>query len=357
MRLAKIHMAAPDKKALAAPENGAHTSSLFPVIVSASRSTDIPAFYCDWLFERLEKGHSIWINPFNGKKYHIGYAKTKFIVFWSKNPAPLLKYLDYLDRRDIGCYIHFTLNDYEGERLEPNLPGLDERITTFRTLVKRLGKGAVIWRFDPLVLTDTLNMDSLLAKIRNIGTQLHDDTEKLVFSFVDVMSYRKVRSNLARKRIAHLEWSQDLRCEFALRLVELNKAEGWGLKLASCGEIARLAGIEPNRCIDPSLILRFARAPEVWEFFGAKPCADHRLISPISANAPDSGYGPLPSIRKNNRDRGQRKACACARSKDIGQYATCPHLCEYCYANANREIVLRNYQLHKRNPHAGLITG
>ena len=86
-----------------------------PIIVSASRSTDIPAFYADWFFDRLKKGYSAWTNPFNGVKSYVSYDKTRFIVFWSKNPRPLLPYLDYLKERNIRCYIQYTLNDYEKE--------------------------------------------------------------------------------------------------------------------------------------------------------------------------------------------------------------------------------------------------
>ena len=124
------------------PQNGAMAELLLsrlpsevePDIISASRSTDIPAFYADWFFHRLETGYSVWNNPFNGKKSYISYRNTRFIVFWSKNPKPLLPYLPILKERGIGCYIQFTLNDYEEDGLETGVPPLTERIETFRTL-------------------------------------------------------------------------------------------------------------------------------------------------------------------------------------------------------------------------------
>lgn len=87
-----------------------------PVIISASRSTDIPAFYADWFFHRLKVGYSAWTNPFNGVKSFISYEKCRFIVFWSKNPKPLLEQLDYLEERHINCYIQYTLNDYQQKK-------------------------------------------------------------------------------------------------------------------------------------------------------------------------------------------------------------------------------------------------
>ena len=176
-----------------------------PIIVSASRSTDIPAFYADWFFNRLEKGYSAWTNPFNGVKSYVSYQNTSFIVFWSKNPRPLLYHLDYLKERNIGCYIQYTLNDYENEGLERGVPKLSERIDTFKQLVDKLGKGRVIWRFDPLILTDAISTDTLLSKIEHIGNQLQGCTEKLVFSYADILSYRKVKANLEKSHIPYHE--------------------------------------------------------------------------------------------------------------------------------------------------------
>ena len=99
-------------------DSGLTTEAQSPIIVSASRSTDIPAFYADWFFERLQIGYSAWTNPFNGVKSYVSYSDTRFIVFWSKNPKPLLKYLDILDQKQIGCYVQYTLNDYVQERLD-----------------------------------------------------------------------------------------------------------------------------------------------------------------------------------------------------------------------------------------------
>lgn len=137
-----------------------------PEIVSASRSTDIPAFYADWFFHRLKIGYSAWINPFNGVKSFVSYKNTRFIVFWSKNPHPLLKHLDYLKERNIGCYIQYSLNDYEDEKLELKVPPIQFRIDTFKQLVDKLGVGRVIWCFDPLVLTDDISIDKLLSSPR-----------------------------------------------------------------------------------------------------------------------------------------------------------------------------------------------
>ena len=346
-------MATPKDKYPIITDSGDEAIAAAPVIVSASRSTDIPAFYSDWFFHRLNKGYSAWINVFNGKKYYISYHKTRFIVFWSKNPFPLLRHIDFLRKRQTGCYIHFTLNDYEKEGLEKRVPKLEKRIETFKTLVDVLGKGSVIWRFDPLILTDSITPEILLERIGNIGNLIHDYCEKLVFSFADILQYAKVKRNLEKNNILYKDWTIDQMTGFCQKLVELNR--GWNLKLASCGEAHEFTGIEHNRCIDDKLILRLSKNPAVWDFLEAKQCPGPDLFGNLPKNAIKLDDGSYAIVEKNNRDNGQRSACCCAKSKDIGQYNTCPHLCEYCYANNGKKSVSANHARHLRNPCCDLI--
>lgn len=240
--------------------NGQTMKAQAPVIVSASRSTDIPAFYADWFFDRLEKGYSAWTNPFNGVKSYISYANTRFIVFWSKNPRPLLPYLHILKERDIKCYIQYTLNDYELEKLE-KVPPLEYRIETFKQLVEKLGKGSVVWRFDPMILTDDISVDSLLQKVQNIGDQLKGYTEKLVFSYADIAMYKKVKHNLDVNGIHYHEWEAEQMEEFAEKLSVMNQERGWHYQLATCGEKIDISkyGIQHNRCVDGDLIREVPR--------------------------------------------------------------------------------------------------
>lgn len=347
-------------------DNGEMAKATFPVVVSASRSTDIPAFYADWFFHRLEKGYSAWTNPFNGVKSYVGYADTKFIIFWSKNPRPLLKYLDILIDKGISCYIQYTLNDYQEDGLEKGVRPLAERIDTFKQLVNKLGKGAVIWRFDPLILTDKIDIEKLLTKIENIGAQLRDYTEKLVFSFADIESYKKVRNNLQKSHINYIDWSKEQMTDFATRLVELNKVRGWNFQLATCGEVADLDGIEHNHCVDDRLMVRFGyKSSELLKFLGAEKIqssfTDNLFADLEPVQVPDNAIhlknGELVVINKDNKDKGQRVACGCMKSKDIGEYNTCPHLCEYCYANSSKEVAVRNWHQHKVNPFQDTITG
>ena len=189
-------------------ESGETVRAQAPVIVSASRATDIPAFYADWFFDRLEKGYSVWTNPFNGAKSYVSYARTRLVVFWSKNPRPLLPHLEKLREKGIRCYLHYTLNDYEAEGLERGIPPLDERIGTFLRLSELLGKELVIWRFDPLIRTDRIGVEELLRKAERIGDRLRGHTRKLVFSFADIRTYRSVQGNLLRNDIRWHEFDE-----------------------------------------------------------------------------------------------------------------------------------------------------
>lgn len=343
-------------------DNGEQVQGQAPVIVSASRSTDIPAFYCDWFFDRLQKGYSAWTNPFNGVKSYISYAKTRFIVFWSKNPEPLLQYIDILKEKNIKCYIQYTLNDYENEHLEKGVPALNKRIETFKSLVEMLGKGSVVWRFDPLILTDTIDETLLLKKIENIGDKLLGYTDKLVFSFADISSYRKVKSNLEHNNVNYKEWTPQQMNDFAEKLSELNKRK-WHYTLATCGEAIDLDkyGIAHNHCVDDDLMIKLAYDDKVlMNFLGVE--IKQRETNLFGENAiPQNAIiinKDLYAVKtKNNKDKGQRQHCGCMISKDIGQYNTCPHLCEYCYANASKQTALNNYAKHQQNPYSETIIG
>ena len=345
-------------------DDGRMVSMHAPVIVSASRSTDIPAFYADWFFHRLQKGYSVWTNPFNGMKSYVSYENTRFIVFWSKNPRPLLPYLHILKERNIRCYLQYTLNDYEKEELE-KVPSLDYRIETFKMLVEQLGKGSVIWRFDPMILTDDISVDDLMWKVRNIGDQLRDYTEKLVFSYADIALYEKVKQNLDASGIPCHEWESGQMEELAEKLSAMNRERGWNFQLATCGEKIDIAkyGILHNRCIDGDLITRLAwDDKKLMDFMKVKigNVPSPTLFEEEQPKLPE-GAILLPRnryfISTHKKDPGQRQFCECMASKDIGEYNTCPHLCEYCYANATKQLALKNWKRHQANKFSDTITG
>lgn len=311
-----------------------------PTIISASRSTDIPAFYSDWLVNRIKEGYLKWVNPFNNNSSYISFQNTRLIIFWSKNPKPIFKHLAFFEENIKNFYFQFTLNDYDKEKLEPNVPCLQSRIDTFIELSERIGKDKVIWRFDPLILTSQIDVEKLLLKIENIGNKLKNYTNKLVFSFADITNYKKVKYNLIKHNIEFNDFSEELMIYFSKRLSDLNK--NWQFEVGTCAEKINLEqyGILHNKCIDDDLIIKlFSNDTILMEFLGIK-------ISPKTL------FNEFPTISKvkNIQDKGQRQLCGCIISKDIGSYNTCPHLCKYCYANISNDIVLRNWKYHLLNP-------
>ena len=168
---------------------GQFVEAIEPIIVSASRSTDIPAFYAKWFINRLCKGYCVWYNPFNQKPMYVSFAKTKVVVFWTKNPAPIIPYLPELDRRGIHYYFQMTLNDYENENLEPNVPTLEKRIDTFKRLSDLIGKEQVIWRFDPLIVTKDLTPQIFDGVIRSRKKYSYGQAQEIVNS-IDKRVYK-----------------------------------------------------------------------------------------------------------------------------------------------------------------------
>lgn len=295
-----------------------------PLVISASRSTDIPAFHAQWFAHRLAAGYCRWINPFSGRPQYVSFERTRAIVFWSKNPRPILPVLDLLDHRSIAYYFQYTLNDYEAEGLEPNVPALQERVETFQRFSRRLGKDRVIWRFDPLLLTDRLSEEALMRKVRHVGDMLCGLTDKMIISFADIGTYAKVRRNLGHHGVAYQEFDEPAMHRMAAGIARA--AREWGMQAAACCEKVDLSGdgIERSHCIDPEVLLRISgNDPELLRCFWPKGRSE--------------GGSP-------RTDPGQREECGCAVSKDIGQYNTCPHLCLYCYANVSQEVVRRNLQ-------------
>lgn len=328
--------------------SGETVSAQMPIIVSASRSTDVPAFYSDWFMERLREGYVKWYNPFNGVPLYISFKKTRLVVFWSKNPKPMLAHLDELDRICPNYYFQYTLNDYFAEGIEPRVPSVDVRVDTLVRLSDRIGRDRIVWRFDPLMLTDSIDVPALLGKIERLGDRIANRVSRLVFSFIDINAYKKVAANLDKGGVKAREFARDEMLKLAEGIGNLTR--GWGIPAGTCAEDIPLEqfGIEHNRCIDDRLMVRcFSNDETLMRFIGAK------CIEPAFFDSP-AKWVPAEVSRK---DSGQRAACGCIMAKDIGEYNTCPHLCHYCYANTSNAAAMANWNRHRECPHAATITG
>lgn len=303
-----------------------------PLVISASRATDIPAFHGEWFMARLRAGFCRRRNPFNSRQESlISFARTRVFVFWSKHPAPFLLHLAEIAATGRQFYFQYTLNAYEAEGLEPGLPSLCRRLETFKRLADTIGPQRVIWRYDPLIVGGRLNTDALLERIDRLGRELSPYTEKLVFSFVDM--YRKTAAALRRLDPAYRAPTADERRELARGIAALNAGWPHRLELATCAEGIDLSalGIHKNKCIDDVLIRRL--------------CPQDALVQ--AELAPRRQLSLLPGMEtaaSASKDTGQRTACGCIPSKDIGAYDSCPHFCVYCYANRSEQAVRANLQ-------------
>lgn len=285
------------------------------MIVSASRRTDIPAFYGQWLTARLRAGEAWVRNPYNRKLLRVDLRPEAVdgIVLWSKNPAPMLPLPSELE--PYPYYFQFTLNPY-GPPLEPGLPDAGRRVETFRELSRRLGRHRVVWRYDPVILSPRTPAQYHLEQFGRLAGALSGHTDRCVISFMD--PYAKIRRRLSpyAVREASPEETAFLARGFA------GIAGRLGLCLSACCEPGLPAdcGVSSGRCVDAELLGRIAGRP---------------------LNAPP--------------DRGGRPGCGCARSVDIGAYDTCGHGCLYCYANASPARVRRNMESH--DPGAAALAG
>lgn len=326
-------------------DDGTQVDAQSPIIISASRSTDIPTFYSDWFINRWEAGYIKWTNPFNGKPLYVSFKNTRCVVFWTKNARPLMKHLDWCDKNIPNYYFQFSLNDYDKEQYEAKVPSVESRIKTFKELSNRLGKKRVVWRYDPLILTKDIDVNELLRRVKNIGDQLKDYTEKLVFSFVDISIYKKVENNLRKNHVDFLEFTPQTMNEFAQGIYEINKK--WGLELGTCSEKIDLEryNIVHNKCIDDDLMIDlFSHDKELMDFLGVE--FEEPSLFETERKV---------SKKRNLKDKGQREDCGCVMAKDIGAYNTCPHECNYCYANSSKELAKKNYKLYLGNPNSESI--
>lgn len=297
------------------------------MIISASRRTDIPAFYARWFINRVRAGYCEVTNPYNRQqvaRISLLPEDVDVIVFWTRNPRPLFPYLDELDGRGYRYYFQYSLLGYP-RQIDAHCPPLEASIITFRELAQRLGPDRVIWRYDPIVLSEITPPAYHRAAYARLAQALAGHTARSVVSLMD--EYPKIRGRL--REMAHQGArllpvvSDERKAETSLPawLGELLSdlaaiARSSQMEIVSCAEEVNLApfGIRPGRCVDDDLIRRV---------FGLE-------VAPT-------------------KDPGQRSACGCVVSKDIGKYDSCLFGCRYCYATTRFSRARENYLRHDPN--------
>lgn len=297
-------------------------------IISASRRTDIPAFFTPWFMNRIRTGFFYRVNPFNSRQVRrvsLLPEDVDAIVFWSKNPRPLLDHLVELDQRGYSYYFQFTLTPYD-QRFEPHLPPLEERIGLFRQLSSRLGTDRLIWRYDPVILSTITPPEFHVKQLERIAAALHGATGRLMFSFLT--SYGKLKAGfreLERRDGVVIQENVDIERDEAV--MEL---------LRGIGSISRRYGMTASSCADGRDMAAYG--------IQRGSCVDGDLVATLTGRQ-----------QRFPRDRHQRAACRCVESIDMGSYDTCPFRCVYCYANRSGKRVEQNLARH--DPRGAVMIG
>lgn len=287
------------------------------MILSVSRRTDIPAFYAEWFIRRVRAGYCTVPNPFNPRQLtqiSLEPENVEVIVFWTRNPRPLFPHLTELDERGYRYYFQYTLLN-NPRAVDPKAPAMETAIRTFRQLADRIGPQKVIWRYDPIVLTQLTGAAFHRQSYEHIVQTLRGYTRRSVVSVMDVYPKAQRRlAEMARQGAALLSdniTAQPWFGELMRAMVEIAGANG--MEIVSCAEELDLQpyGIRPGKCVDDDYIR---------EVFGLDV--------------------------SHTKDPGQRAACGCVVSKDIGMYDSCLFGCQYCYATRSFERAKANHAAH-----------
>lgn len=287
------------------------------MIISASRRTDLPSYYAEWFFNRIREGYVLVRNPMNPHqvgKISLSPDVVDGIVFWTKNPIPMLDWLPELER--YSYYFQFTLTAY-GRDVERGLPSKNsELIPAFCSLSKRIGRERVVWRYDPIFISEAYGMEYHRKYFRALAARLGEYTETCTISFLDL--YRSTARRIQ---------------PFGIRTLTADEQA----ELASCfAEAAKRYGFSINTCAETVDLSRFG--------ISHAHCIDKERLERIGNFKLDVG-----------KDENQREACGCVSSVDIGTYNTCKNGCVYCYANYSQSAVAKQTQGH--DPRSPLLFG
>lgn len=279
------------------------------MIINTGCRTDIPAFYSKWLINRIREGYVLVRNPYNPNqvtRYNLSSDVVDCLAFCTKNPEPMLKYLDEIDK--YKQYWFVTITPY-GKDIEPNVPNKEKVIESFKKLSKHIGVDAIGWRYDPIFIGNNFDVNKHIYYFEKIAKELKNYTHNCTISFLDL--YEKVKRNAPEIKLPN----QEEQIQIAKAFSKIGKENN--MVVHSCCEKTYLSqyGLKCNGCMSKEIVEK------------AIGC---------NLNPPNS--------RKNLRE-----SCNCLMGNDIGAYNTCGHLCKYCYANANKGFVIENMKKHNDN--------
>ena len=275
-------------------------------IISASRRTDIPAFFTPWLMSRIRAGFVLVRNPRNAEhvmRVSLAVEDVIAIVFWSRDYGRLLGHLAELDDRGFRPCFQFTLTGY-GSPMELRAPSIDRTLGQFEQLARRYGRDRVVWRYDPIVIGSRHDAAWHIDHFRQLAAPIAASASNAVVSFLDL--YPSARRGLA--------WVTQTSSETF-------HAPPLAQRIEMAGELAAIGaklGMRVRACCEPDVAASGTIQPAA--------CIDREMIRVVSG---------LPSIEL--KAAPTRKGCGCVLVRDIGAYQSCAHGCVYCYANESPE--------------------
>ena len=278
------------------------------MIINTGCRTDIPAFYAKWLMNRIQEGYVLVRNPYNPNqvtKYNLSPEVVDCLAFCTKNPGPMLTYLDELDI--YKQYWFVTITPY-GKDIEPNVPDKKKVMESFKKLSNHIGVDSIGWRYDPIFIGDGFDVNKHITCFGNMAKELKGYTHNCTISFLDL--YEKVKRNAPNINPP----TKEEQIEMAKAFSKIGKENN--MVIHACCEKTYLSqyGLQCNGCMSQEIVEK----------------AINNTLHPPK--------------RKN-----LRQECNCLMGNDIGAYNTCGHLCKYCYANANKQFVIENMKKHDDN--------
>ena len=281
------------------------------MIISASRRTDVPAFYAKWFMNRIREGFCTVPNPFNPKQISRISLKPEdvdVIVFWTRHARPLLPFLNELNERGHRYYFLYTLMK-NPRVLEPKSPSHERSLKTFRELADRLGREKMVWRYDPIVFSTITDANFHKETYHRIAEELKGYTSRSIISVVDM--YRKTAKRLRLLEDQGICITESTKENLGVLMKSLAaSASANGMEIQTCAEKQDFSshGISPGKCVDDDLIRRVFN---------------------------------LDVTRQ--KDPSQRSYCRCVPSRDIGMYDTCRFGCVYCYATTSMALARKRH--------------
>lgn len=276
------------------------------MIINTGQRTDIPAFYSKWFINRIREGYVLVRNPYYPSlvtKFLLNPDVVDVIGFCTKNPRPMFKYLDEL--KPFGQFWYISITGFDKD-IEPNVPSIDQVIEDFKFLSYKVGKNAIALRYTPIIINEKYTLQRHIDTIEYITSKLEGYTSLAVFGFVDI--YDKLKRNHPEI----IDCDDSLKIIIAKEFLKIANKHHMELRLCSKEKWLSSYGIDVNGCM----------RLEDYE----------RAI----------GF----SLTQTKKMEARRGYCTCYLSNDIGSYNSCLHLCSYCYANGNPNLVLSNFKKH-----------